>query len=142
MHVTALLTVLNRFGHPLPQGRDAADVVLRPAAEVEIGSPVKLGRDGGVSVPVRVRCQRPWVDAELSLSVAQNGGTLVGSAAGDFGIVCDAAWHSLRVRVVPAADPFRVGRAQVDASITVYEPESLDPVDQGGASGQRWVSRW
>jgi hypothetical protein len=142
VHVTALLTVLDPDSmDPLPQGRDSADVTLLAAVDVKIGGPVHLNKDGSVGVPVKTRCQRPWVDAGLDVDVSQNAGTNGGGTfVGDGALVCDARWHKRIVRVIPTS-PFAVGSVHIDVFLTVYDPDSFDPVDQARASADRRVVR-
>jgi hypothetical protein len=126
---------------PLPQAFDSEIVTLLAPVEVRIGWQVKLNAGGSASVPVKARCQRPWVEPGLSVEVSQSDGTTGGSASGDFGLVCDAQWHAFRVRVIPSS-PFAVGTVHVLAYLTVYDPLSFDPVDQANASVDRQITHW
>lgn len=121
---------------------DSRTVNLLPPVEVRIGFQVKLNAGGSASVPVLTRCQRPWVEPDLVVEVTQFAGTVAGTAAGDFGIVCDAQWHRFRVRVVPSS-PFVVGQVHVLAFFDVLDPIDFDPVGfQAVASVDRRITRW
>jgi hypothetical protein len=57
---------------PLPQAFDSEIVTLLAPVEVRIGWQVKLNAGGSASVPVKARCQRPWVEPGLSVEVSQS----------------------------------------------------------------------
>lgn len=141
--VTARLTVLDEVTmDPLPQAVDVAVVVLRPAAELTIGWAVRLNAGGSASVPVRFRCQRPWVEAGLGVGVSQAQGTRYGFTFAQGDLVCDGRWHDRRMRVVASGSPYVVGPVTVSADLTVYAPVDFDPVDQARVTVDRVLRRW
>jgi hypothetical protein len=133
--VTARLTVHNpTTGTIRKAGTDSRFIRLLAPAEIELGTaPVRLGSAGVVRVPVRFRCQVPWLVAELSARVTQDYGAITGATflTDDTRLVCDATWHRLIVRVVPSGTgTFFTGQALVDLVIDVQDPVDFDPVDQ------------
>ena len=129
-NVDAFFTVLDPVTFdPVDQARDSQIVNLVAAAEVEVSPRGVATGPGSAMLFVRVRCQLPWVVQELAVSLGQgfNGGT----AAGDFGLTCDARWHGRVLRITPAPGDFERGPADAAAFFTVLDPIDFDPVDQG-----------
>ena len=123
----------------------AAVTFVAPASAAPSTEPAEVellgGRvtsDGSVALRILVRCQEPWIVQELVVEVSQ--GSLVGSTAGDFGIVCDGRRHLETITVAPSLGTFVGGTAHADAFFTVLDPESFDPVDQAQDSETIMVS--
>jgi hypothetical protein len=141
-HITARLTVIDEVtGDPKPQAVDSQDVWVEPAAKVAIGKHVWLDDDGTAVVVASVRCDQPWVAAELVIELFQGG---VGGASGTAfvegdAIPCDDRWHRLFVRVSPAEVAFSKGAATVLAFFDVLDPISFDPVTQAQANTTVWI---
>lgn len=133
--VTARLTVRNPATGGTPQaGTDTRFVKLLAPAKVELGTaPIRHGSGGIARVPVRFRCQVPWVPVQLSVEVSQNDGALGGQTflvEGDSRLVCDAEWHQLVIYVPASNGKFFTGPARVDLLFDVQDPIDFDPVDQ------------
>lgn len=127
--VDASLSVLDPIDFdPVDQGTDSVTVWVNAAADVKIAEHARLDVNGSLSLPVWVRCQRPWVVAGLSVDASQESGT-GGSASGNFGVVCDGRWHRVEVSIDPSPGPFQ-GEILVQAFFTVLDPDSFDPVEQ------------
>lgn len=131
--ISARLTVIDgQSGDPAPQAVDSAAVWVRPAAKVTLPSGARVSH-GAVALWVNARCDRPWVEPDLAVSVGQG-------QVGATGVVtrgqltCDGRWHLLRLRAAPVTGAFHRGRVDVLAYLTVYDPESFDPVAQASAS--------
>ena len=93
----------------------------RPA-EVKLAREVRLGQFSQAEVTLWTRCKTPFVVQELVVDLTQVGGNS-GSRAGDFGIVCDGAWHRLTLSVnTPDGGPFGPGFTRVTARLTVIDP--------------------
>lgn len=119
--LAVVVVVLLSFG--LAPATSPARGALRPV-DVEIGR-VQLGQGGSMRVTVLSRCAAPNIVQELVVGVSQAAGTRFGSAAGEFGIVCDGDWHRTLVEVFgPRFDP---GLTQVDAQLDVLDPVHFDP---------------
>jgi hypothetical protein len=141
-HITARLTVVDQVtGDPAPQALDSQDVWVEPAAKVAIGKFVKLNDDGTAVVAASIRCDQPWVAAELVVELIQGD---VGGASGtafldgQF-ISCDDRWHRVFLRVTPGENPFSRGPARVLAFFDVLDPLSFDPVAQAQANTAVWI---
>lgn len=133
--VTARLTVRNPATGGTPTaGTDTRFVKLLAPAEVELGTaPIRHGSGGVARVPVRFRCQIPWVPVQLSVEVTQNDGFLHGQTIvteGDSRLVCDAEWHRVMLYVAPDDGKFFTGPAVVSLLFDVLDPIDFDPVDQ------------
>ncbi len=139
--VTATLTVIDPVtGDPAPQGQDSITVFVHSQAEVKISRNVRLGQGGAMLVSVWVRCEIPWVRAELSSGSHRMKGSIVGRAPFDFGIVCDDRWHRIDVQVFSSGElVLGGGLTRVDASLDVQDPIDFDPVDQATDSVTVWV---
>jgi hypothetical protein len=105
----------------------------RPA-EVKIAHEVRLGQFSQAVVTLWTRCKAPFVVQELVVDLTQFGGDS-GSRAGDFGIICDGAWHRLTLSMTtPDGGPFGPGLTRVTAHLTVVDPATGDPAPQGSDS--------
>jgi hypothetical protein len=99
-------------------------------AEVKVAREVRLGQFSEAVVTLWTRCKAPFVVRELVVDLTQAGGDS-GSRAGDFGIVCDGAWHRLSLSVnTPGGGPFGPGLTTVRARLTVVDPATGDPAPQ------------
>ena len=131
--VSASLSILDPVTFdPAGNATDSLTPDVPAPADVEIGDRARLRIDGSVVLRVDVRCQEPWIVQELSVVLSQGGAT--GTDAGDFGIACTGRWRHVRLIVFPDSGTFVASAAQVDASFTVLDPDSFDPVDQAQAS--------
>jgi hypothetical protein len=139
VYVTARLTVHNPVTGRTRSATDTRFVKLLAAAEVGLGTvPVRRSSTGVIRVPVRYRCQTPWVPVQLSVEVTQNDGFLGGQTIlteGDPRLVCDAMWHRLMIRVSASNGSFFVGPAQVYLLFDIQDPVDFDPVDQASFIG-------
>lgn len=107
----------------------AADDPTGPA-DVSIDE-VSLGRGGEwMNVSVTTRCEAPNVVGDLVVEVSQDAGATFGSVAGDFGLTCDGAPHALDLQVPSSGDRWHGGATVVQASFSIYDPVTGDPVDQ------------
>ena len=103
----------------------------RSSAEVRIAREVRLGRFSEAVVTVWTRCKAPFVVQELAVDLTQVSGDS-GSRAGDFGIVCDGAWHRLSLSVNTSdGGPFVRGLTTVNARLTIVDPVTGDPAPLG-----------
>jgi hypothetical protein len=128
--VTASLSVLDPIDFdPVAHDTDSLTVWVNAPADVRIARHATLDADGVLLLPVWVRCQRPWVDAGLSVDIAQ--GANGGEAFVEDGLVCDGQWHGVDLAFPGVPDPFQTGSATAHAFFTVHDPISFDPVDQG-----------
>jgi hypothetical protein len=128
--VRALLTVVDpETGDPVDRAHDAIFTFVRAQAEVHIGRNVRLGQGNAILVPIFARCDEPWVVSDLVVEVTQAAGTRAGTAAGDFGIVCDERWHRVEVQVFSSVDRFLPELTAVTASFSVLDPIDFDPVE-------------
>jgi hypothetical protein len=132
--VTARLTVRNpATGGTPPAGTDTRFIALLAPAEVELGTaPIRHGSGGVARVPVRIRCQIPWLPVELIVEVSQNDGSLHGQTiilADDSRLVCDGEWHRVLVYVHPdgQGDKFFTGPAQVTVFFDIQDPVNFEP---------------
>ncbi|HET8614244.1 MAG TPA: hypothetical protein VFL94_01880 [Actinomycetales bacterium] len=132
--VTARLTVRNPATGGTPAaGTDTRFIKLLAPAEAELGTaPIRHGSGGVARVPVRIRCQIPWLPVELIVEVAQNDGFLHGQtiiSSGDTRLVCDGEWHRVLVYVGPdtAGDKFFTGPAQVTVFFDIEDPVNFEP---------------
>ena len=112
-------------------GRSGPDRHRSRSAEVKIAREVRLGQFSEAVVTLWTRCKAPFVVQELVVDLTQVGGDS-GSRSGDFGIVCDGAWHRLTLSVNTAdGGPFGRGLTTVTARLTVVDPVTGDPAPQG-----------
>lgn len=117
--LSALLLLSLTLAAPILPARGASAPV-----DVEIGQ-VQLGQGGSMRVTVLSRCAAPFIVQELLVGVSQEQGTRFGSAAGEFGIVCDGQWHRTLVEVF--GPRFEPGLTQVDAQLDILDPVHFDP---------------
>ena len=97
---------------------------------MKIAHDVRLGQFSEAVVTLWTHCQEPFVVQELVVELVQAGGDS-GSRSGDFGIVCDGAWHRLTISVnTPDGGPFGPRLTTVTARLTVSDPVTGDPVQQ------------
>jgi hypothetical protein len=119
--LVALLTSVALAAPAAATVRTAAGRGWSRAAEVRLGRDVRLGQFSQAVVAVQTRCRPGFAVQELRIDLVQLGGDR-GSRTGDFGIVCDGAWHQLSVFVnTPDGGPFRPGWTKVFARLTVVE---------------------
>ncbi len=128
MLVSARLTVVDEVtGDPAPQAVDTGDVRVRPATAIRLDRRPTLVGGGVVVVHLRARCDRPWVESELGVSVSQSGGSVSTEGHLPTGTLeCDDTFHRLEVRTAPNPE-IRPGPAVVSAQLSVLDPLSFDP---------------
>lgn len=133
-HMNARFTVVNSATGATRQALASKDICVRPAAQLVIGTVGYLKPNGGAVIRVKATCDRPWVEPDLTIDVSQGGVSAQGTGAG-LGLVCDGAWHLLRVPATPSTGRFVHGAVSVNGFLTVFDPQSFDPVAQAQASG-------
>ncbi len=107
----------------------AAEDTTGPA-DVSIGD-VSLGPGGEwMNVSVTARCDEPNVVGDLVVEVSQDAGARFGSVAGDLGVTCDGAPHALDLQIPSFGGRWHGGTTLVQASFSIYDPVTGDPVDQ------------
>jgi hypothetical protein len=123
--VTARLTVISSTtGDPADQAVDTGSVWVRPATAIVFRNWPTLKPDGTAVVHLKARCDRPWVEPELIVTLTQDNHSsqMIPSMTCTSGF----KWFDLRT---PAADGlFHKGPARVDGSLIVLDPNSFDPV--------------
>jgi hypothetical protein len=94
-----------------------------PASAIVAERPLKIGRDGRVTVTVWARCAPGLQAYEFDAGVRQ-GSTFAGaSVVGPPDVmVCDDRWHALRLRVTPETGALHTGPASVDIFLGVFDP--------------------
>jgi len=144
--VSAKLTAHNPSGGLNRTASASSYLKLLEQAEIELGTmAVRMGSGGVPRVPVRFRCQVPWVVSELGVTVSQNDGALTRSAFlhgdTDSRLICDGEWHRIVVYVGRPIDEeyFFYGPARVDLTLDVQDPVSFDPVDQANATAMTTI---
>jgi hypothetical protein len=146
-HVTAKLTAHNPSDGANRTASTSSFLNLLEQSEIRLGTaPVRMGSGGVPRVPVRLRCQVPWVVSELLVTVSQNDGALTRTqplSAGDSRLVCDGEWHRFVVYVGRPRDDdyFFFGPARVDLAVDVQDPVSFDPVDQATFTGMTTIQQ-
>jgi hypothetical protein len=129
--LTARLTVADSgTGAVAPPAVDTQQVEVVPAAAVRLPGTAVLRPDGGVRLVLRARCATPWVLQELTVRASQGDDPTVASDDAAPALVCDGDWHRVVVLLGSADPAFTRGPAQVEAVVTVLDPESFDPVAQ------------
>lgn len=133
--LSARMTVIDDVtGDPARQAVDTQAIWVRPAARVVISN-AHLLSNGAVVIRLRARCDRPWVESSLTLSLTQGVGENGVGASPRFpsgGVVCDEVWHAVDLRTRKHSG-FRRAPARMDATLTVFDPLSFDPVSQASA---------
>lgn len=122
-------------GEPRGTVTQTKQIYVRPAAKIVLPRTARLLPGRVVKLVVRARCDEPWVPGDFLVSATQ--GEPVG-AAQDFEFVtideCDGELRSYVVRLRSERSPdrgvFRLGWIRVDAELTVFDPDSFDPVAQ------------
>ena len=121
-------------GEPRGTVTQTKQIYVRPAAKIVLPRTARLLPGRVVKLVVRARCDEPWVPGDFLVSATQ--GEPVG-AAQDFEfleIECDGEIrpYVVRLRSEPSPDRgvFGLGWIRVDAELTVFDPESFDPVAQ------------
>ncbi len=100
---------------------------LAAPAQVLISWRGALDEAGNASVAVVARCQPPWTVALLSLELTQGDDTGQGHS-NDLGLACDGRWFRRVLKVVPSPGSFEPGRSEGNASFSVLDPNTGDPV--------------
>jgi hypothetical protein len=133
--MTARLSVTDvETGDPGRQAVDTERIWVRAAAAVRLRKVARLHSDGSVTVVVRTRCDRPWVEPSLVVSLTQYrpDGTGIGATgvAPQDALTCDNRWHRLKLRADPAEGAFRRGAVEAQAFLDILTPVDFDPVTQ------------
>ena len=126
--VDARFTVLDPESFdPLPQGVDSRRVWLAAPAQVFVFWRGALDEAGNASVAVVARCQPPWTVALLSLELTQGDDAGQGHS-NDFGLACDGRWFHRVLKVIPSPGSFEPGKSEANASLSILDPNTGDPV--------------
>ncbi len=86
---------------------------------------------------VRARCDRPWVEPDFSIELAQN--EFPNMAQDSLNLPgfppCDGTYHRVVLRFRSMTEtPFRRGWVQVQSFLSVLDPVFFDPVAQDRAA--------
>jgi hypothetical protein len=126
--VDARFTVLDPDSFdPLPQGVDSRQVWVAAPAQVRVFGRGVLDEAGNASVAVWARCQAPWTVALLSVELTQGDDAGQGHS-NDFGLACDGRWFRRVLKVVPSPGSFEPGASEANASLSILDPNTGDPV--------------
>jgi hypothetical protein len=100
----------------------------KPPASANIAErPLKIGRDGGVTVTVWARCAPGLQAFEFDAGVTQGSTFASGSVIGPPDVLtCDDLWHPLRLRVFPESGRLHSGPATVNIFLGVFDPNDGD----------------
>lgn len=132
-------------GEPRGSVTQTKRIYVRPAAKIVLPRTAQLLPGRIIKLVLRARCDAPWVPGDFIVSATQ--GEPVGAAQDTqfLSIVCDGVVrrHVVRLQSLPSPDRgvFRTGRVQVDAGLTVFDPEQFDPVAQATANRSVLVTR-
>ena len=138
--VDARFTVLDPESFdPLPQGLDSRRVWLAAPAQVLVSWRGALDEAGDASVAVVARCQPPWTVALLSLELTQGDDAGQGHS-NDFGLPCDGRWFHRVLKVVPSPGSFEPGKSEANASLSVLDPNTGDPVYTARFERNVWLA--
>jgi hypothetical protein len=123
--VTARLTVISSAtGDPAPQAVDTASIWVRPATAITFLHWPTIKPDGTAVVHLRARCDRPWVEPELIVTLTQDNHSsqMIPS------MTCTSGNKYFDLRTPASDGRFHKGPARVDGSLIVLDPNSFDPV--------------
>lgn len=145
--VVATLTLADAAtGEPRGTVTRSRQIYVRPAANIVLPRRARLLPGRVVRLVVRARCDAPWVPGDFLVSATQ--GEPVGAAQDSELLTvrrCDGRTRSYVVRLVSEPSPdrgvFRTGWIRLDAELTVFDPESFDPVAQARKSRAVRVTR-
>lgn len=134
--LTALLSVRNAStGEPEGEVFVEQQIFVRPAARIWLPKYAELKRYGVVALTVWARCDRPWVLSDFLVSGTQAGRF----AQASLDTPCDGTVRAFPVRLRSSAGPFTRGAMQVDAALSLLDPEFFDPVTTATATRTVWV---
>ncbi len=125
---TGCLSIFPQSAGAMTLATTTADLATRTPtlARVEIARyRAALEADGSVQVLLRTRCQ-PWLQAfELDLGVDQAYASgAVSQLAPPAVVLCDGAWHTTLVTVLPTVGSFTAGPADVSVYLGLYDSRS------------------
>lgn len=107
-------------------------VYVRPAAKIVLPATAELRPGNLVRMVVQARCDAPWVLQDFLVSGTQAAGAAYGSALLD--LPCDGVTRPVTVWLTSDGVRFKRGALQVDAEITLLDPDFFDPAAQIRAS--------
>ncbi|WP_395690611.1 hypothetical protein [Nocardioides sp.] len=137
--LTATVTVVRTGSGDRAQVADARAIYVRPAAQVLLARVAHLGADGALTVPAQARCDAPWVLQDLLASATQGDGVGAPSGYALADLVCDGRLHPVTFTITSVSAPYVRGWVRLDASLTLLDPDSFDPVTQATATRTAWV---
>ena len=132
--VDARFTVLDPESFdPLPQGVDSRRVWLQAPAQVFVFWRGALDEAG--NAPWRswrvVSPRGPSRSFRLNSPRASDAGQ---GHSNDFGLACDGRWFHRALKVIPSPGSFEPGKSEANASLSILDPNTGDPVYTLGSS--------